>query len=441
MQNKTRFKLDEASSGLGTQHAPRMFALRQTFSSVEETDIPAAVRRELASSIDRIEPGARIAITGSSRGISNFRVAVQTIVTLLKERGAEPFVVPGMGSHGGATDEGQKSVLADTHGITEESVGCPILSSMDTVQVGTTASGFPVFQDKHCYDADGVIAINRIKPHTSFTEVVESGIAKMLVIGLGKQAGASAIHQQALRIPMGEMILDASKIIIEAPRPKLVGAIGLIENAFKETAKVAALPVDSHQALIEAESGLLKEAYALLPRLPFEDIDVLIVDEIGKNVSGAGMDTNVIGRKPGLTSPSIQCIYVRGLTEETHGNATGIGHADIMPRKLLAEIDLHSTYMNAYTAKSLKVGKLPILVEDELQALQVFTGFRQSESVASLKTLWIKNTSKLSEMWASESFLDEASAHPNIEILSEPMPVNFDETHQMHLPLLADAAE
>ena len=440
MQNKTRFKLDEASSGLGTQHAPRMFALRQTFSSVEETDIPAAVRRELASSIDRIEPGARIAITGSSRGISNFRLAVQTIVTLLKERGAEPFVVPGMGSHGGATDEGQ-SQFSPTLMVLPRRVSAAHLSSMDTVQVGTTASGFPVFQDKHCYDADGVIAINRIKPHTSFTEVVESGIAKMLVIGLGKQAGASAIHQQALRIPMGEMILDASKIIIEAPRPKLVGAIGLIENAFKETAKVAALPVDSHQALIEAESGLLKEAYALLPRLPFEDIDVLIVDEIGKNVSGAGMDTNVIGRKPGLTSPSIQCIYVRGLTEETHGNATGIGHADIMPRKLLAEIDLHSTYMNAYTAKSLKVGKLPILVEDELQALQVFTGFRQSESVASLKTLWIKNTSKLSEMWASESFLDEASAHPNIEILSEPMPVNFDETHQMHLPLLADAAE
>ena len=209
-----------------------MFALRQTFSSVEETDIPAAVRRELASSIDRIEPGARIAITGSSRGISNFRVAVQTIVTLLKERGAEPFVVPGMGSHGGATDEGQKSVLADTHGITEESVGCPILSSMDTVHRNhrvrvSRVSGQTLL-------ADGVIAINRIKPHTSFTEVVESGIAKMLVIGLGKQASASAIHQQALRIPMGEMILDASKIIIEALARSSLVQLGLSRTRLRK---------------------------------------------------------------------------------------------------------------------------------------------------------------------------------------------------------------
>ena len=230
MQNKLGLSWTKHRADL-VRSMPRMFALRQTFSSVEETDIPAAVRRELASSIDRIEPGAH-AITGSSRGISNFRVAVQTIVTPLKERGAEPFVVPGMGSHGGATDEGQKS-SSPTLTVLPRRVSAAHLSSMDTVQVGTTASGFPCFRTNTATTLTGD-RINRIKPHTSFTEVVESGIAKMLVNRLGKQAGASAIHQQALRIPMGEMILDASKIIIEAPARSSLVQLGLSRTRLRK---------------------------------------------------------------------------------------------------------------------------------------------------------------------------------------------------------------
>lgn len=434
MHNDTRFQLDESQAGVGTADAPPLFRLRQHFARPVETDVAGAVRRELAPFLRAVRPGQRIAVTGSSRGIVGFALVVRTCVEALREAGAEPFVVPGMGSHGGATAEGQLAVLADTHGITEASVGCPIHSSMEVVQVGTTATGFPVYQDRHAWEADGVLVVNRVKPHTGFTEVVESGLCKMLVIGLGKQSGASRIHQQALRTDMGQMILDASRIIVESERPRLLGGLALVENAFKETAMVRGVSMASHAELVDAESALLREAYALLPRLPFDDIDVLVVDEMGKNISGSGMDTNVIGRKPGLGTPRIQCIYVRGLTEETHGNATGIGHADIMPRSLLAEIDLNSTYMNAYTAKRLMVGKIPLLVESELQAMQVFAGFRAEEDPASLRLLWIRNTSRLEEMWASAALLEEAEAHPRIEVLSAPAPVAFDGELRMLAP-------
>jgi hypothetical protein len=436
MHNVTRFGLDENHSGLNATDAPAMFRLRQHFSRPVEANIEAAVRRELEPFMKAVTAGQRIAVTGSSRGIANFAEVVRVAVTMLKDAGAKPFLIPGMGSHGGATADGQREVLANTHGLDETTAGCPVEATMDVVQVGTTETGFPVYQDRLCHEADGVLVINRVKPHTGFTEVVESGLAKMLVIGLGKQAGASKIHQQALRVDMGKMILDASRIIVESDRPRLLGGLALVENAFKETARITAVPMDNHAAMIEAESALLREAYDLLARLPFEDLDVLIVDEIGKNISGSGMDTNVIGRKPGLTSPRIQCIYVRGLTEETHGNATGIGHADLMPRHVLDEIDLHSTYMNAYTAKKLLVGKIPMLVENELQAMQVFGGFRADEHPASLRALWIKSTSALGEMWASSALLDEAENSDTIEVLSAPGPVVFDADNKLVAPPL-----
>ncbi|MFT5449451.1 MAG: hypothetical protein ACI9DC_004646, partial [Gammaproteobacteria bacterium] len=342
------------------------------------------------------------------------------------EAGAEPFVFPGMGSHGGATVEGQVDVLANTHGITEESVGCPIHATMDVVQVGTTASGFPVNQDRIAHEADGVFVVNRVKPHTGFTERVESGLSKMLVIGMGKQVGASRIHQQALRIDMGQLILDAARIIVESDRPKLIGGIALVENAFKETARVVGVPMDDFDEMIAVESELLKQAYELLPRLPFDDMDALIVDEMGKNISGSGMDTNVIGKKPGMERPRIGAIFVRGLTEATHGNATGIGSADLILRSMFEEIDLNSTYMNAFTAKRPIAGKIPMLMETELQAVQVMLNFRQDTDPASVRMVWIKNTSKLDEMWVSAALLDEVHANPDLEIISEASPMTFD---------------
>ena len=434
MQNATRFLLDTSHAGVGPGDVPALFKLRQRLPRPVEPDLIAAVRREIAPILANVEPGQRIAVTGSSRGIANLAVVVRECVSALRGAGADPFVVPAMGSHGGATPEGQIRVLEDTNGITEESVGCRIESSMEVVRIGTTGTGFPVFQDRLCHDADGVLAVNRVKPHTGFTERVESGICKMLVIGMGKQAGASKIHQQALRLGMGRLVLEATRIVVESARPRLVGAVALVENAFKETALVRGIPVGRYEALIEAESALLEQAYTLLPRLPFDDLDGLIVDEIGKNVSGSGMDTNVIGKKDGLTRPRIGAIYVRGLTEGTHGNAVGLGNADIMPRSLLGQVDLNSTYMNAFTAKRLSICKVPMLVENELQALQVLLNFRAEEDPASLRLAWIRNTSMLDELWASEALLDEARADSSIEVLSAPARIVFDNALVMTAP-------
>ncbi|MXX22468.1 MAG: DUF2088 domain-containing protein [Rhodospirillales bacterium] len=434
MQNATRFLLDDSHAGVGPDDVPSVFRLRQQFPRPTEPDLVAAVRREMAPVAAAVRPGQRIAVTGSSRGIANLATVVRECAGALRAAGARPIVVPAMGSHGGATADGQARVLDDINGITEASVGCPIESSMEVVRIGTTASGFPVYQDRICHEADGVLVVNRVKPHTGFTERVESGICKMLVIGMGKQAGASKIHHQALRLGMGRLVLEASRMIVESARPRLVGAIALVENAFKETAVVEGVPVDSFDALVEAEGELLERAYSLLPRLPFEDLDGLIVDEMGKNVSGAGMDTNVIGKKDGMTSPRIGAIYVRGLTEDTHGNAVGLGNADIMPRSLLPHVDLNSTYMNAFTAKRLSVCKVPMLVENELQALQVLLNFRAEEDPASLRLAWIRNTSMLDEMWASEALLGEARAASNIEVLSAPAPIRLDDALTLAAP-------
>jgi hypothetical protein len=292
--------------------------------------------------------------------------------------------------------------------------------------VGTTSTDFPVFQDRNASEADGVLVVNRVKPHTGFTERVESGLCKMLVIGLGKQAGASRIHQQAIKIEMGRIVLEASRIILESGRLNFIGGLALVENAYKETALVKGIPLDSHAAAVDEENKLLRRSYELLARIPFEDMDALLVDEIGKNVSGSGMDTNVIGKKPGLETPRIGAIYVRGLTGETHGNAVGIGNADVMPRRLLDQIDLNSTYMNVFTAKRLQGGKIPLLAENELQAMQILLNFRQEHDPASARMVWIKNTSKLDELWASAALLEEARGNDRLEILTPPLAVSYD---------------
>jgi hypothetical protein len=434
MLNTTRFLLTEKEAGVAAGDAPALVRIRQQFPRPIEKDIEGAVRRELVPFLAKVTAGQRIGITGSSRGISNYLRVIKECVAALKDAGAEPFVFPGMGSHGGATVQGQIEVLANTHGITEESIGCPIHASMDVVQVGTTESGFPVYQDRIAHEGDGVLAVNRVKPHTGFTERVESGLSKMLVIGMGKQAGASRIHQQALRVDLGELILDAARIIVDSDRPRLLGGIALVENAFKETARIAGVPMDSFDEMIAIESELLKQAYELLPRLPFDDVDALIVDEMGKNISGSGMDSNVIGKKPGMVKPRIGIIFVRALTEETHGNATGIGAADLILRTMFEDIDLNSTYMNAFTAKRPVGGKIPMLMETELQAIQVMLNFRQETDPASIRMVWIRNTSKLDEMWVSASMLDEVRANSNLEILSEPAQLTFDAASAMAAP-------
>jgi hypothetical protein len=425
MQNSTHFQLSEAQAGSGPQDTPSFFRVRQKFARPLERDLPAAVRRELAPFLGRVRPGQRVAITGSSRGIANQALVLRECVKTLAEAGAAPFVVPGMGSHGGATAEGQIGVLAAA-GITEEHLGAPIRASMEVIQVGTTSTGFPVYQDRHAAEADAVLVVNRVKPHTSFTGPVESGLCKMLVIGLGKQAGASEIHRQALHVDLGRMVLEASRIILEAGRPRFLAGLALVENAFHETARVQGIALDDHAALVAAESALLKEASELMARLPFDELDGLIVDEMGKNISGGGMDSNVIGKKPGLTRPAIGAIYVRGLTAQTKGNAVGIGNADIMPRGVVEQIDFNATYMNLFTAKSLRGAKLPMLAETELQALQLLVSVRRHPELERIRLAWIRNTSELDELWASAALLDEVRAHPRLEVLGAPAPCAYD---------------
>lgn len=435
MKNATRFELTDEVAGVSAGDAPRMVKLTQSFERPVEADVAGAVHREMADIASQDLAGKRIAVTGSSRGIANLDTVVREVVTALRSAGAEPFVIPGMGSHGGATVPGQVDVLANINNITEATVGCPVEATMDVVQVGTTQTGFPVFQDRLAHEADGVMLVNRVKPHTGFTECVESGLCKMMVIGLGKQAGASRIHQQSLRDGMGRLILDASKIIVEAERPRIVGGLAVVENAFKETAQVRGTRVNSHADLIAFESALLKDAYRLLPRLPFDDIDALIVDEIGKNISGAGMDTNVIGIKQGLDKPRIAAIYVRGLTEETHGNAIGIGCAAVIRRDLVEQIDLNATYMNAFTAKRPTFAQIPMMVDNELQALQFLANFRQGADPQSLRAVWIENTSRLGDMWISEALIDEARALENVEVSGTAQQIGFDDAWNFRSPV------
>lgn len=425
MNNTTHFQLTEAQAGIGVAETPTFYRIRQHFPRPVESGVAAAVRREMAPFLEKVKAGQSIAITGSSRGIVNLPLILEAAVKCLKEAGAHPFIVPAMGSHGGATAEGQVAVL-QSWGVTEEALGAPIRSSMEVIQVGVTSTGFVVYQDRLASEADGLLVVNRVKPHTGFTDKVESGLCKMLVIGLGKQAGASKIHQQALKIDLGRIVLEASRIILESPQMKLLGGLALVENAYKETARVKGLALESHQALVSQENELLQEAYELLPRLPFDDLDALIVDEIGKNISGTGMDTNVIGKKPGMDKPRIGAIYIRGLTEETHGNAVGIGNADVMPRKLLDEVDLNATYMNVFTAKRLQGGKIPLLAETELQAMQVLMNFRDGEDPDSVRMAWIRNTSRLDEFWASSALIGEARENEKLEILGGPLPMAYD---------------
>lgn len=435
MSNPTQFLLSEAQAGVGASDQPSFFRVRQDFPRPREADLPAAVRRELTPLLAKMPAGGRIAITAGSRGVSNIAEVLAGCVSMLKEHGAEPFIVPAMGSHGGATAEGQVEMLA-TLGVTEAAMGCPIRSSMEVIRIGATETGFPVFQDRNAAEADGVLAVNRVKPHTMFADRVESGLCKMMVIGLGKQAGASKIHQQALKTEMGRMILEATRIILAAGRPRFVGGLALVENAHKDTAIVKGISMESADELIDAENALLKQAYRLMARLPFDHLDGLIVDEMGKNISGTGMDTNVTGKKDGMTSPNIGAIYVRSLTPETKGNAAGVGFADVIPRRMFDQIDLNATYMNAFTAKRLQGGKIPLLAETELQAMQVLLGFRQAEKPQSARLAWIRNTSQLAEFWASEALGEEVLANGSLEILAGPLPLVYDGELNMIEPRL-----
>ncbi len=406
---------------------PKMTRIQQQFDVPVLDDLPAAIHAELdrinAAAI--VKPGETVAITAGSRGVANVATAVKATVDYLKALGAQPFVVPAMGSHGGATPEGQRSVL-EHYGITEATVGAPVKATMDVVELGKTADGLPVFFDRYAAEADHVIPLNRIKAHTDFNGSIESGLMKMMVIGLGKQQGANLYHRAFFQYGFEHIITTVGGFILDSG--KIAFGLGLIENAHEDTAKAVAMPAAQ---LLQTERELLVESKSLMGRLPFDELDLLIVDWTGKNISGTGMDTNVIGRmmqnfEPEPVKPAILRIFVRDLTEESDGNATGIGLADFTTTRLVDQIDRHSTYMNGITALGPQKSKIPFYYDTDREAIEVALDTIGLTEPEDARVIRIESTLRLTELDISEVLLEDAKLHSRLEVMGETKPLAFD---------------
>lgn len=405
---------------------PRVVRVRQKFdrSCIPDAEIPAVMRRELEKLGGQIQPGMRIAITCGSRGIHCYRQMVKTMVEFVKERGAAPFLVAAMGSHGGATAEGQRQILAD-YGITEETMGCPVKCDMDTVEIGKSIlRGKSVRIDKNAAEADGILLLNRVKPHTSFRGRYESGLMKMMAIGLGKQHGARDIHGQSPAI-MHELVEEYGKTILK--NCPVLGGIAVIENAYDDTWSITGLTA---KKIITEEPKLRDASYGTIARLLFDRCDVLVVDKIGKNISGDGMDPNVTGRFcTQYASGGIQAekVVVLDLTDETHGNAQGVGLADVTTRRLFDKMQFEMTYPTGVTNTFLHLMKIPMVMDNDREALQLaLCCCPEAEDPANKKLIRIPDTAHLEYLEISEGMLPLAKQNPNLEILSEPYALPFD---------------
>jgi len=397
---------------------PQVTPIRRLLPDVPtEQDPYAAAQAALAPLASSVRPGERIAVTAGSRGIHDLVIVVRAAVDWLRDAGAEPFVVPAMGSHGGATAEGQREMLAGL-GVTPESVGCPIEATMETVVLGTLSDGTPVHHDALAAKADGVLLVNRVKPHTDFHGPVESGLAKILAIGLGNHAGAAALHAGGIPA-LGGAIEAAARIVIA--QGKILGGLAILENTLERTAAVELVVADGIGAA--AETALLQRAGSLMGRLPFDELDVLVVDEMGKDKSGTGMDTNVLGRCwvhgiPEFESPSIAAVSVHRLSEASHGNASGLGMADVIPARLLEQIDLRASYVNALTsgAGGARRSRLPMVLEDDASAVLGAVTMSGRRDWSELRLARIRDTLSPNELMVTPALLTEAAERFDLEI-------------------------
>lgn len=406
---------------------PRMVRVRQHFdrTCIPDDEIPAVLGKELQKFSGDIRPGMRIAITCGSRGIHSYARMVKTMVDFVKERGAQPFLVAAMGSHGGATSEGQRQILAD-YGITEAAMGCPVKCDMDTVEIGKSIfRGQSVRIDKNAAGADGILLFNRIKPHTSFRGKYESGLMKMMAIGLGKQHGAGDIHGQSPAI-MHELVEEYGRTILE--NCPVLGGIAVIENAYDDTWKIAGLTAAE---ILTQEPKLKEESYGTIARLLFDRCDVLVVDKIGKNISGDGMDPNVSGRFcTKYASGGIQAekVVVLDLTDETHGNAQGVGLADVTTRRLFNKMKLEMTYPTGVTNTFLHLMKIPMIMDNDREALQLaLCCCPEAEDQQNKKLIRIPDTAHIGEIEVSVGMLPLVAQNPRLEVISEPYDLPFDE--------------
>ena len=405
---------------------PKFFKIKQKFPRpvITPEEIPGIISSLLSEEkfSAQVKPGMRIAITAGSRGVANVAVLTKAIADFCKSRGAHPFVVPAMGSHGGATAEGQKEVLTN-YCITEDFVGCPILSSMEVTHIGYTEDGRDVYIDKNAAEADGIIISCRIKPHTAFRGTYESGIMKMMAIGIAKQAGAERCHDQGFKnmaknVPLyGKAILKNANILFAVPT---------LENAYDETCKIVAV---NHDEVEEMEPPLLQEAYSYMPRILVDDCDVLVVDEIGKNFSGDGMDPNITGTfctpyaSGGIKS---QRVCVLDLAPETHGNGIGVGMANATTQRVYRQLDLDAMYTNAITCTVLHGARIPCVMNTDKEAIQICIRTCIEIDKTNPKIVRIPNSLHIEHILLSEAYYELMKDNPNIEIESEPAPLSFD---------------
>ncbi len=409
-----------------------MVPLRQIFPQPHPLNIPAKIEAEFVSHrvAGSIPPGSRIAVAVGSRGISNLAEIVAEVVKNLKGCGARPFIIPAMGSHGGATPEGQAGILAE-YGITGKSMGVPVEASMDVDLLGQVDPNIPVYFSRVALQADGIVVVNRVKPHTDFEGSLGSGVLKMLAIGLAKRTGASACHFAAARMGHEYVIRAVSRFLLGRV-PFLIG-VAILENQFHHTEDVIFVKREEVEAL---EERLLVRARLLMPKLPFKEIDLLIVDRIGKNISGAGMDPNVIGRgvqgysaslvQSPSAFPKVQRIVVCNLTPETHGNGIGIGMADFVTTRMVRALDHRSTYINALTAVTPQTAKIPIFFDTDKENIDLALASLCLEEPAKARVLHISDTLALECVEASEAFSDEFKGRSDLQILGGPSPLQFD---------------
>ncbi len=408
---------------------PKIAPVRQRVTDQQIHDIEAHVRAQLQALplAQRVRPGMRVAVGVGSRGIACIRAVVTTLVRELQALGAQPFLVPAMGSHGGGTAEGQREVLVG-YGLGPDELGVPILSSMETVQVGMTPAGMPVHFDVHAAQADAIVVVNRIKPHTAFRNQWESGLFKMLAVGLGKPKGAATIHGWGIV----EAMPAAARVILQT-MPVIAG-IGIVENGHHRPARIAVLPAEAIEA---QEPKLLAEAWRHLPRIPLEPLDVLVLQEIGKDISGTGMDLNVVGmwrRTGGPVEPRFERIVALDLTPNSHGNGVGVGYCDAIPQRLRDKIDIQATYTNCLTAGNFNGAKLPITLPTDRDVLQaVLPANKEPDAV---RLVIARNTLALETLWVSQALLPEVAASDQLHQIGELRPLPFDETGALQMDAL-----
>ena len=407
---------------------PRLYLVRQNFPDRRVADIPATVHQELgAAGIGaNLKPGSKVAIGVGSRGIANISTIVRSVVDYWKSQGMQPFIFPAMGSHGAATAEGQADVLAH-YGVHEATVGCPVVSSLEVVSLGKTADGIEAFMDRNAFESDGVMLVGRVKWHTDFAGKIESGLFKMMAIGLGKFAGAQRYHTYAYKLGLETVIRAVGRQVLGSG--KILGGLAILEDAHHNTGKLAAVPVD---AMEQREEELLALVKSWQGHIPVPAVDILILDEIGKNISGAGMDTKVANRSvTGLANcwpgaPMIERVFVRDISSNSYGNAVGLGMADVISDRLLGKIDWKPTRINSLTASTPAAIRTPVHFPTDRECLEVMMPTVGKLDLAEVTFCRIRNTMAVNRALVSENLLPAIKANPICEILEGPVKFEFD---------------